>query len=93
MSSKVLANTAFSRPASENSTAVSIRVRATNTHEWTGTERKQRNRRHQNPDAQTAGNPAAHIAGDHHVRGDRRDQQFFNIALEFGAEKEDATLA
>ncbi len=48
---------------------------------------KQRNRRNQYPNAETARHTAADITGDDNMRRHRRHQQLFNIALKLGAEE------
>ena len=48
---------------------------------------EQRNRRDQDPYAQPARHAATHVTGDDDVRRHRCHQQFFNVALEFGAKE------
>ena len=49
--------------------------------------KEQRHRGHQDAHAQPARHPAAHIAGDNHVRRHRCHQQLLNVALKLGAEE------
>ncbi|MNL59998.1 hypothetical protein D3C87_1837730 [compost metagenome] len=49
--------------------------------------KEQRDHGHQHADADTPRHAAADVTGNHHVRRHRSHQQFFDIALEFGAEE------